>query len=78
MPFRRRPQSLVGILLHTYWTAFADDPLSALLFVVRSVSGRAAGGGRAVSAGEPPFGGQPARTRPADVAGRGADGSGRP
>ncbi len=34
MPFRRRPQSLVGILLHTYWTAFADDPLSALLFVV--------------------------------------------
>jgi hypothetical protein len=34
MPFRRRPQSLVGILLNTYWTAFADDPLSALLFVV--------------------------------------------
>jgi hypothetical protein len=31
MPFRRRPQSLVGILLTTYWTAFADDPLSALL-----------------------------------------------
>lgn len=34
MPFRRRPQSLVGILLSTYWSAFADDPLSALLFVV--------------------------------------------
>jgi hypothetical protein len=33
MPFRRRPQSLVGILLNTYWTAFADDPLSALLFI---------------------------------------------
>ena len=32
MLFRRRPQSLVGILLTTYWTAFADDPLSALLF----------------------------------------------
>jgi hypothetical protein len=33
MPFRRRPQSLVGILLSTYWTAFAQDPLSALLFI---------------------------------------------
>jgi hypothetical protein len=27
-----RPQNLVGILLNTYWTALADDPLSALLF----------------------------------------------
>jgi hypothetical protein len=34
MPFRRRPQNLVGILLNTYWTALADDPLSALLFMV--------------------------------------------
>jgi hypothetical protein len=33
MPFRRRPQNLVGILLVSYWTALADDPLSALLFV---------------------------------------------
>jgi hypothetical protein len=31
--FRRRPQSLVGILLTTYWTGFADAPLSALLFI---------------------------------------------
>jgi hypothetical protein len=38
-PFRRRPQSLVGILLTTYWTAFADDPLSALLFVVLASTG---------------------------------------
>jgi hypothetical protein len=38
-PFRRRPQSLVGILLSTYWTAFADDPLSALLFVVLASTG---------------------------------------
>ena len=33
MPFRRRPQNLLAILLVSYWTAFADDPLSALLFV---------------------------------------------
>jgi hypothetical protein len=38
-PFRRRPQSLVGILLSTYWSAFADDPLSALLFVVLASTG---------------------------------------
>lgn len=34
MPLPRRPNNLVGILLDTYWTALADDPLSALLFVV--------------------------------------------
>ena len=39
MPFRRRPQSLVGILLNTYWTAFADDPLSALLFIALASTG---------------------------------------
>jgi hypothetical protein len=38
-PFRRRQQSLDGILLTTYWTAFADDPLSALLFVVLGSTG---------------------------------------
>jgi hypothetical protein len=32
MPVPRRPNNLVGILLETYWTALADDPLSALLF----------------------------------------------
>jgi hypothetical protein len=32
MPLPRRPNNLVGILLETYWSALADDPLSALLF----------------------------------------------
>jgi hypothetical protein len=33
MPFRRRPQNLIGILLVSYWSALANDPLSALLFM---------------------------------------------
>jgi hypothetical protein len=37
--FRRRLQSLVGILLTTYWTAFADDPLSTLLFIALASTG---------------------------------------
>jgi hypothetical protein len=34
MPLPQRPNNLVGILLDTYWTALAKDPLSALLFTM--------------------------------------------
>jgi hypothetical protein len=39
MPFARRPDNLVGILLVSYWTALADDPLSALLFTALASTG---------------------------------------